>query len=724
LWFLSHANLLIADVERSSAQTPPRFYWDTADVHGAILGMSDFYAHGGSFSRDLFSNNVTLVRCLLRAGWFGPVRMLAPHKAEFATRLVHLVERPPQRLPVGGPRQFFRNALLDDPEVPLTVLANKKVGISVKVAVDLFKAVQSVGYWEDRFRDLKKRNLLDLASDEDFNYGKALNGEHFPKLRRFFNDARPSVPVNNFTDAMALCYLDHLLRIAIANGSPTPVLFVANSIMWDAVASLNDTRFLTYESTLGDPVTVLRDADYYLIRASLWLSPELETERKNPKDPLNDLKTMRAEIVSIIGNLDPESILPDKLYQISSELAQKLDQLKNLWFLDGVWVPAKAHTDLTNVVNEYLGPDAATLIKSPPSPRDIREEIARLKQQVDESVKHYSSLQRILSNIQQAVGTLASKHQLRGQPESISATKRFGLVKFSLGADVDRQIDSLFDEIFSNYDDVKTAAVNRFVERCYELLHGEPANPAETEVIVGLLWILNEDTIIDDAMRKLSRKQPTAITISLTIVQGASLLRAGHGGYRRVRSLIADLSGRLNECGSADERAAILIGMAYLNFHIWLNEREKWSRERFRERGATYGVELYRSRAFIDDAIECATDAWQASEKGTARHVYALNILVYYITEGGGKRQFDESAQAVRELMRYRADAHVWLYRFSDTLARYFYRLAKSAEDDLRPRFMNSALQFAEEAAREGVGDREVESFCAQLNLEVGGSRA
>src|SRR5271157_6064094 len=82
-WFLEHLELDLQDRRLQDSGYSLEFYWDTVDVRGAVLGLDSFYDLTGRFDNRLFQNDVALIHCLAGAGWFGKIRLLQPHQAEF-----------------------------------------------------------------------------------------------------------------------------------------------------------------------------------------------------------------------------------------------------------------------------------------------------------------------------------------------------------------------------------------------------------------------------------------------------------------------------------------------------------------------------------------------------------------------------------------------------------------------------------------------------------------
>src|SRR5258706_295494 len=65
-----------------------------------------------------------------------------------------------------------------------------------------------------------------------------------------------------------------------------------------------------------------------------------------------------------------------------------------------------------------------------------------------------------------------------------------------------------------------------------------------------------------------------------------------------------------------------------------------------------------------------------------AKKAYALNQYLYYLVEGGGDDRKKEMFDAARTLLLAEVGRKTWQYRFDDTMARYFHRLACAAKSE------------------------------------------
>jgi hypothetical protein len=131
---------------------------------------------------------------------------------------------------------------------------------------------------------------------------------------------------------------------------------------------------------------------------------------------------------------------------------------------------------------------------------------------------------------------------------------------------------------------------------------------------------------------------------------------------------------------------------------------------------ATYAA---RSDSSVLEAYRWALRARSTAEVGSPGYIYALNLFVYYASEGPDEDEFTKAEPYAIELLGFRENQMQWQYRYSDTLARFYHRLAFRRQGAARLELLVQALQMSDEAAREGRADRTVTTYFRQLKLIV-----
>src|SRR6185369_8433900 len=88
-------------------------------------------------------------------------------------------------------------------------------------------------------------------------------------------------------------------------------------------------------------------------------------------------------------------------------------------------------------------------------------------------------------------------------------------------------------------------------------------------------------------------------------------------------------------------------------------------------------------------------------KRAPQKKVYALNNYLYYLVEGAEDSNLRQMVQAAETLSSFAEDRSVWQYRFDDTLARYFHRMATTKQNEVEWKdSMEAAKLHIEKALR------------------------
>src|ERR1035437_6384134 len=277
-WFYRHLRYEIEDRNLEKEGVSLEFYWDASHIRLGALGMAAFYDATSTFQRDLFKQDDTLVCCLAGKGWFGEIKLLQPHEAEFLRLIDADFGIGPVGPPPGGASQFVADSGLRGLNIlttsDLSTLREQDVSEIVKAqagnADTLFKASYcAIGTWRTRIVNWRRSKLL-IPSDEVLPYGPIVNSKEFQKLRECFDRKRPTSHVNNFADAMAICMLASQFRAFSDGARRIPRFFVSSFTYENVLRETGLISFLNFHD--GDRQTsVLRHTDYYKLRAMFHL---------------------------------------------------------------------------------------------------------------------------------------------------------------------------------------------------------------------------------------------------------------------------------------------------------------------------------------------------------------------------------------------------------------------------------------------------------------------
>lgn len=729
LWFHENAGLVLSDLDHSPNGEPPRSYWDTSEVHGAALGYADLYVRG-EFNRRRFDSDNYLVRCLMASGWYGPIYMLEPHKYEFITRVGHFLDSQDsdQTLRRHSPTtsdEFVRVALGKSVDSIARPNQIDKVIKEESVRADArFKAIQSLGTFEERISIWRKMHLLELNYDGRFDYNRIIESEKFDRLREVLDVERPDTPINNFTDAAALCLLQEEVEKSISQNLPIPILFDSRGKVYRAAESFQPDGFLTYKDKNGKIVSVIRNASYFLLRASVWI-PDRFSGGIRDEERLLELRQMwelTDKYVEVGSRLN--MLQPDNSINIEPKLAEKIEQLRRLWFLDRVWLPFAINPTTIQFATPFLDEEqrvlssAKELVANEAYRKTIKRDVEELRKRFESGAAKYAQFSRIWMRIHEAVETFVDHFGYLAELKPASLVNIFGLVRFGLPDTVEHTAEDYLWWLIGP-DEIRRRALNEIAALCFEVVREDVTHKTAPDWLFVLLWVLEDGTTLDELLGK-RFKNGLDIPPWLEILHGASLLREG-ANLARVKRIMSGLERRLDSVRESETRSQIMIGLAYLSFHLWENQDRTrlWSVRSFLTENVmeSGGADDFRIREALDWALKARGQVRVESE----RYVYALNLFVYYATEGADESEFSKVEAHAIELLGFRENRATWQYRFSDTLARFYHRRALGRTGAIRRGLLELALQCIDEACREGRGDLKVLTYQRQLHLTYDG---
>jgi hypothetical protein len=206
---------------------------------------------------------------------------------------------------------------------------------------------------------------------------------------------------------------------------------------------------------------------------------------------------------------------------------------------------------------------------------------------------------------------------------------------------------------------------------------------------------------------------PDLQSVPLKVIMAGAALHICKGDKRRsAERTIEEL-----ETEYAHEHNPLLaIGIAYLQFHLWL----------CRGNVSVYRRGLHDSRLVTVDDEALAKKAiayasYAAGELGPSdpHRPYALNQWLYYWTEtDADTSQLPMLSAVAAQLEEYKQREGLWEYRYDDTLGRFLFRKSIGAKDIAQRRqLLGAAYQHMEWAYRDAGGDPTVEEFLSFLAL-------
>lgn len=697
------------------------FFYDTSDVRDAALGMLAFHSHGRGFwrIRDIRDRRTT-VQTLVASRWLGPFSLLPPHQSEFLELLnvgFNIGSRRVDRLAfeflesagVGRPRRNG-HAELDMEEMSedeLRDYVHKQAG----QAELFFKAVHCINAsWYARLREWQAQELLE-AREYRLDYATILGSDAFERLRDAFDRLRPDRSLNNFTDAAAVATLVELARrCRDGESDEVPRFYMSSAVFRDAIQAAGIEGLLEFETPKGLPVTVLRDADYYVMRASFLTRP--------PDLPAPSRASARAELQTLRDQMDSflraQEVLGEQTSLGDEQFSDLVEALERFSFLEKVWLTTLSARELKTALLKVA--EAARQMADPKFKEQVKEESRQTRDQFavhSEGYRRAFQLWKALDGFADAVPPSLRTAAANG----LDLLAHYGLLRFSLPEETHEEVSSVLRGLLDESESLRRQSINVVVGAFLDSL-GEGPSLKDLAVAAAALWVSGTDRA-DRLLQELLGEPERRTHPSLLAVYAASALRRGR--LDEAHRAIAAIDEAYSAETDPRRRAELAVNLAYLYFHSWSSQ----SRVAMRA-GMAQAAEFYLKRAvghaevayqlLVELTAQTAPDVVPVVE---ALEAYALNLWLYYTIEGGIKIEQARLAKLASSLMDYRSVPGCWQYRYDDTLARFYRLLARGEQDERRrAEYFGFARDSSDAALRESHGDLEVTEFRRRLSLD------
>ncbi|HEY6352369.1 MAG TPA: hypothetical protein VI636_23470 [Candidatus Angelobacter sp.] len=719
-WFVQNIEIQLEDAKLEKDEIEIALYWDTSDVRKAVLGMAGFYDADSTFNAEDFRSRNTLVISLAAAGWLGQMQMLQPHQSELLNLISMGFGLADRKVPPGGIGQFLRNAEFigthnimsfeNAKEEEINRLVEEQAGDAER----LFKAVQAIsGTWETRLMSWHKSEHLKLRADPEFEFAVALRSELFDRLLQHFEKARPDFSINNYTDALAMCYLHQRKMLFEQGKSNLFPRFFASSPTFEvgALAHLDGSLFA---EAIRRKQPVLCDVDYYIFRATFNPKRSDKVKIKAGKS-LADFEPIVRDLRTLLDS--PEPIPQNVLEEMRIDdrrIKDVIHELRQFLFLEHVWLPYAA-TELVKAANEHLN-TARELANNQNFKRSVKEAIEEAMNALRSNVHEYRKSSRLFRELKQALAE-KRKHFRDADPEVLDVFKTFGLLRFGIPSSVQPAVKRILAMLLTTAETSENTALSDFFSAHRIVVRAD--SPEALAKVLAVLWVYGLDEHLDEVLskrREINRWEPDVEHPWVLAFHAAALFRHNRRGLdmKKGKLLLRILEKRLGAATLSLERAQLASGTAYLNFHYWVacGGRALWRDTQAGNAQITSDA----SRSFRH-AIQYARIACQEKIQDPRLRAYVLNQLFYYLIEGSTNEEFAEAQSLIGEIRDLKATKRAaWDYRYDDTLARYNHRrsvLAKSPEG--RRELLELAKKYSTEAVQHSFGDPEVERYHEML---------
>jgi hypothetical protein len=423
-----------------------------------------------------------------------------------------------------------------------------------------------------------------------------------------------------------------------------------------------------------------------------------------------------AEIKSIVAKMDEilETKLTLRVEDIDGvllagrPLAKVVDEFRDLSFLENVWLPFCGERDLKIVLAELE--DLAQQAKGDGFRERLESAISETKAAFEKNVYEYRRVRALWVEIEKRYSHI--KNRVGDKRSTVEVFRDFGLLRFSFPAAAHSRIETTIECLISGDSRLERDACLAVVSAFYQ--GKDDRNRTEDLALASaILWAAN----MDDYLIQLLMSKWEVAHHSLKCVLAAAFFRSRRETHLGLE-IIASLEHLLSQTTEARERGELAIELAYLCYHYWLSQGGRIS---WREKSDYTGLDVLRDR-FVKNALTYAREAMGAFDRDDPRAAYSLNQYLYYMIEGVSDESMEEMRIAAEALLSYLDNRVIWQYRFDDTLARYFHRLATQATEERQWKdLMGEARHRIDEAWAEAQGDEIVDKYRTHLMMEFAG---
>lgn len=723
-------------------------YFDTADIIDMLRGMSSMSpAPGMPFKWKLYDEPKQLVYAVAYKKWLGNIRLLSPHLAELYDKLSsdHF-QKHGRRVDIEGlSENFWGNENILKKEVINFVkgaYAGQKDNSSAHVSMEALMAnaphifqgtylLANNADWKRRYVFLKQEGIINFDQDV-VQIAELAKDQVFQKLHQTLN-AQRHLTANNYVDALALCLFDQKLRKAQQNNEPPLFFFADQKHLYNAVKIVSqekvDGRF-PFRYYSAD-----KDVDFLAVRNSNFFFL------------LGILHGVKSEYVSLwnrfeyyLEEITRETKEVRRYTPSSTEASLRLFILEffaSWWNNEGIEDLRELFKEQKLASENYLEREVHNFIDA---------EFKQLSQRINLNPKVLEIIRESLDNLSDMKQTLKS---LYPKITEINAANEFGN-RFSFKPEAYKSIQKAFAELQSNarahssegVEEIKATIINN-ISSAFTKVNTEGEDDLNETLnklasAVGILWLLKKyylvericDTIthMPYLRRYKNEKYPSP---PFAILHAIVLLADSEPNMIRVKRILQCVRDKY-DIGHSNQNYKVWLSLSFAYFimadRIYKNiavipedlspeEEKSMIREqaliclRTSKKYSAYAYDYLRKKELESDDINAMPRRYRFKH-------YAINNLIFCTTLLAKapelKTQLEELVNAQEKITE---DEHLWhKSRYSDTLARYYYRIARignSVNNHVLKKMYNYNKRSLEE---QGINEKK---YPSQLKIQI-----
>ncbi len=495
-----------------------------------------------------------------------------------------------------------------------------------------------------------------------------------------------------------------------------PRFLLPSLLFLEVINDAGVRSLLSYETPSGNVSTALRDCDYYIYKASLrqrnrFTADEDELAQKASEEYMRVLNAKVTDIVESQKVITQEVL--EKIDFYGAPLSQAMKDFQMLSFLENVWLKYQAQEEIDHTVSVVveIAREMGQSGQSRSFKQSVEKAIEELKEKIGDSAYEFKWISSIWTRLETAADELRARTDINTFTLP-NFFRELGLLRYGFPMSSQQKIRNVLQELLRGGAAEREARV-AVIRACY--LGRETPVQNRDDLVLGAAILLV--TRMDSELLWLLTKTKPLPHFSLRILLAEMLFRLNPENERGATQL-RRLEKEYADCPShSHKRPDLAVGIAYLLVRLWRTRggQASWLRNNTLDE---YQDKL--RRLYLDKAVMYAQQAYRLLDNDPIKKIYALNQCLYYLVEDGSNGQLAQMKELAGALISFKVNKELWQYRFDDTLARFFYRLAteaKSKED--RKNLMREAIHCSERALRVSHGDGEVEQFSTFLAVRM-----
>ena len=729
-----------------------QIYFDSAAVIDMMIGSASVYK-GHVFQPYLYERSANVVYALAFRKWLGDIYMLPPHTEEF----VETLRFNPRLFPETGldhakteSDALWGKLLQTDDLAGLNdLLRQQEKGVQVinelkEHPYHPFLGVyltQKRNFWKYRYKHLvQDKEVLRFSPESDYNYGDVTRSDFFREVLGRLNKMR-SHTANNYIDAIALCVLDSKIRAAEqdhSNQVHLPFFFSDQEHILETAQAMSRKAapdghypFMYTDPRSGKSFSIVRGAAFFIIEGFY----NSLTQNQPSDTSFDDFQRALEELQRDVGgeSTNHHNAWASSVNQVQHRVERtELHEKVILEFFDRWW-RENGYADITAALElrEQEGAEKAEINAQVET--YIQQERTRLNRQI----KGYGRRVAVIRKTWEAFrgfDQFIDVHYVKSKA-IIDAFEEFG-PRFNFSSRVCERIQQAIDRIIeavaggptgaTELREAESEIISDLVDGLFKKSDTEEEQLEQLDKLamgIGFFFLYQKYKLVSEVCEVVAELYAEQFPESedkyprpwIALIHAASLFLSGEQSSEGQNA--EDQALEIIQCveEKADENYKLWVGLSYLYNLLWEYRGNDYN---FRELFRPDDFALFRkSKAFqyLQTAIRYCYRAFLYIEKLIAedddpaklrdrwrKYYYALNNYIFFTTLYSGQEDFRELDYYQEKLENITSKPEYFQEgRFSDTLARYYFRLAILA--DSSGEFENeiqNALYFSERSLK------------------------